>query len=275
MMKPPPLQTPRLLEPLLPLLLSSSVFLLSNKAHAVALSSRKSPQHLTFLPPSSPPQLPRLSQPYHYQHHHKYPVYSGPSPLPPPRQEPLWASAISATDQQHLLLTTLTTTIQSSTFVKLVLKNPLNGPPGLISITGRVVDLKKRGACFQLLYHYDTNDVTKNHPVSELEDVMKELFSSTTGGGQYRSIRLFSITEDLLVINGKVQRSKPAVKVVPDRGHDRTKKRLLMLPLQQQQQQQQLESSSLGGGGGGGERREETWIERLGVLGPNGEPRRG
>ncbi|MEO0603756.1 MAG: SAM-dependent methyltransferase [Myxococcota bacterium] len=137
--------------------------------------------------------------------------------------------------------------LTDDSFVKLTLATPTGATDGLRKILARRVMLAK-GPHLQLTHRFATRDEVHNLALDDVEAGLEALI-----GPELRSANLFTTTADHQLQWRRdawvLSRSRPTQTMVPKTDHDRAKHRAVDL--------------------------DPRWLEALGVLGPNGRPRRG
>jgi 2-polyprenyl-3-methyl-5-hydroxy-6-metoxy-1,4-benzoquinol methylase len=124
------------------------------------------------------------------------------------------------------LISKLTASLQDGTFVKLSLGNYKGSDDQLQKIMVRPIDTK-RGARLYFLYKAKTRDTAKNYDLAEGVGLIEKLL-----GEGFRTAHLFTTANDHqldISAKGKTRlvTSKPTFQNVPERDHDRPKKRLV------------------------------------------------
>ncbi len=153
---------------------------------------------------------------------------------------------LSARDQ---FLAKLRTSLESNTFVRLTLSQPLGTEPGLRNIYARPVELRE-GKRISFLYRYAQRDITKNFTSEETLARMGEIL-----GTEWERAHLFTTTGDWQLKctpsgQGKLKAQRPTFTVASAAEHDRPKK-------------QQIDESS------------RIWLHALGVTNVSGDCRPG
>jgi len=113
--------------------------------------------------------------------------------------------------------------IHNNTFVRLTLSAPLDKNHELKKLIIRLIELKKN-ITFSYTYRYQTRDITKNFPIQEgliiFQEMMRNVFSVAT---------LFTLQNDIVIEKRdsefRIKIKSPEFKTLPERGHDRNKKR--------------------------------------------------
>jgi SAM-dependent methyltransferase len=129
--------------------------------------------------------------------------------------------------EQFVLI--LSSSIENQEFVKLTLSKYRGQEESLDKIIAKVVRLKS-GLKISLTYCYKTQEIVKNHLVSEGVDLISNLI-----GNDFMSGRLFTIKQDMQIDYDKHQEAKihfikptfTDMAIAIPQGHDRQKKRLI------------------------------------------------
>ncbi len=150
-------------------------------------------------------------------------------------------------DPRSRFLARVVEALKADVFVKLTLATPTGATPDLRRVLGRRVELA-RGPHLQLTFRHETRDEVENVPLPQVEARLEGLI-----GPELRSANLFATTGDHQLQWRRdawvSSRSSATHATVPSADHDREKQRAIDL--------------------------DPRWLTGLGVLGPNGRPRRG
>lgn len=126
----------------------------------------------------------------------------------------------------NTILTELKDSIEQNTFVRLTLSKSRTKNADLKKVIIKLAIIKKVQQ-LSFVYRHQTKDITKNYLVEEGITIIQDLLEN-----QFLITNLFTTQEDVsleLTLGGKerLQRKAPNFTTVPERNHDKQKKRLI------------------------------------------------
>jgi len=135
--------------------------------------------------------------------------------------------------------------LERKTFIGLALMNKKDKESDLRSWKAKVITTKK-GDRLSVVYRHTTKDITKNYPFDAVDEIVKDGL-----GNRFFQAELNTTEKDyFFAITGlnvvKIKESEPKSTIVPEKSHDKTKKRLIS-------------------------NKNASYLQELGVVGPNGK----
>jgi hypothetical protein len=143
------------------------------------------------------------------------------------------ADALAELARKDRFFDALAASMDAQQCVKLVLGKPRRAGSDLVRLTARPLVLRGQ-PCLSLLYHHQTRDITKNPPLAEGLEAMREMV-----GTEFSHAHLFTTTEEWQLTVSKRGRigvmrkalAQPLAGQAPAASHDREKQRFLQLDL--------------------------------------------
>jgi hypothetical protein len=127
--------------------------------------------------------------------------------------------------KKALLIKTAKSSLESGTFIKLVLTNPTSGVK-LAKVTARYVLIKKE-PMLSVVSSFRTNDITKNYSTYDGLNTLRSLMTTSFGGATLFTTKKDYQLEKMKSGIEKLHESEPTINSIPSQSHDHSKKRLI------------------------------------------------